>query len=797
MRNPQSGMSHNERMIGETLAHYRVLGRLGSGGMGDVYRAEDLRLHRDVALKMLRADAVEHDTTHRLLAEARAASAFNHPNIAVVYDAGEVDYGGRRLGYIAMEYVDGMTVAALAELGPLDLDRILDIAEPIADALSEAHERGLVHRDLKPSNVMVTPSGRVKVLDFGVAQRRDSRVAAPNDATRTIDLTSGLAVFVGTLPYVAPEQATGREVDGRADMFSLGVMLYELTCGRRPFTGSNAAQLLEAILREDVPPFPDVQRDARLPQFELLVRRMLARDPQNRLANLAEVRDALATIRSGGRLAALESGRERNSLAVAGFVNISGNPEDDWLGAGISETLTADAGRLEGVTVIARDRVSEIIKTLSQNSSERGEALLLQAGRELRARWIVSGAFQRSGDAVRVTASVTEVATGKLLGTARVDGQLHAVFELQDRLVRELAAIARTVRAAAAPAQTGASETAVVDAYEAFSRGLLNRRAETFESLDRAVWLFERAVTIDPSYARAHIELGVSYGTKASYLSLPELRQRAVASLRRAIELQPGSARAWRELGATLVDMGEDAEGMAAIRRALAIDPEEASACAAMGRALFIVRARFDEAIPWYRRALERNPKGGWYALQLAHCAALTRDFALGERVAGEAMQLQEAFLSGREGLFIAGAYIRAGHLAALQGRHEQAITYFDQEIDFLVRTEHALRSRILVELNARLGAAYLQIGDTRKAKAVFDVALESFDRRVRLGADDGFTRYYAAAIHALRGDAEPALAFLERALVQQRAFTAARARIEPEFDLIRDDPRFQRLLET
>jgi tetratricopeptide (TPR) repeat protein len=215
-----------------------------------------------------------------------------------------------------------------------------------------------------------------------------------------------------------------------------------------------------------------------------------------------------------------------------------------------------------------------------------------------------------------------------------------------------------------------------------------------------------------------------------------------------------------------------------------------------MGRAFFIGRGRFAEATAWFVRALDNNPKGGWYALQLAHCATLTRDFVLGERITRQAMELQEAFLSGREGLFIAGAYIRAGHLAALQGRHADAIGYFDQEIDFLVRTEHALRSRILVELNARLGAAYLQVGETRKANAVFDVALESFDRRVRLGADDPFTRYYAAAIHALRGEAEPALAFLERALAQQRAFTAARARIEPEFDTLRDDPRFQRLLD-
>jgi tetratricopeptide (TPR) repeat protein len=310
------------------------------------------------------------------------------------------------------------------------------------------------------------------------------------------------------------------------------------------------------------------------------------------------------------------------------------------------------------------------------------------------------------------------------------------------------------------------------------------------------VWLFERAVRVDPAYARAHLELGAAYATKAGYLSMPELRQRAVASLRRAIELQPESARAWRELGSVLVDMCQDAEGMAAIRRALAIDPEDASACAAMGRALFIGRARFAEAAEWFARALERNPKGGRYALQLAHSASLIRDFALGERAVRQAMELQEASLSGREGLFIVGAYMRAGHLAALQGRHAEAVASFEREIDFLVRTEHALRSRILVELNTRLGASYLQLGESRKAHAMFNVALESFDRRVRLGADDPFTRYYAAAIHALRGDAEPALAFLERALSQQRAFTAARARIEPEFDRLRNDPRFQRLLD-
>jgi serine/threonine protein kinase/tetratricopeptide (TPR) repeat protein len=779
-----------DALIGGTLSHYRILERLGSGGMGDVYRAEDLRLGRIVALKMLRSGE---EGTQRLLAEARAASALNHPNIAVVYETDETDFEGRRLGYIAMEFVEGSTVAALIRRGPADLDQTLDIAEQAADALAEAHRLGLVHRDIKPSNLMVTPTGRVKILDFGVAQRRPRQVAGPDDVTRLTDAPDALFGFVGTLPYMAPEQATGREVDGRADVFALGVVIYELTSGTPPFTGENAAQLLEAILQRDVPPLPDGDRDARLPHIERLLRRMLARDPDRRIANLNEVRDTFAAIRLGQRMpdVAEQSGEPR-SVAVAGFTNISGNPEDDWLGAGISETLTTDAGQLEGVSIISRDRVTEILKTLAQQTGERDEHLVLRAGRELRARWVVSGAFQRLANAVRVTASIIDVASGRLVGTTKVDGSLHEIFDLQDRLVRDLAT---TLRAAVAPTASTTQETDIVEAYEAFSRGLLNLRNETFESLDRAVWLFERAVNLDPSYARAHVELGATYATKADALSMPELYERAAASFRRAIDLQPGLGRAWRELGSLLITTGKPADGVAAVRRALTIDPEDASALGTMARALFIGYARFDEAMDWFDRALERNVKGGWYALQLAHCAALARDFPRGERAAARAMELQEAFLSGREGLFIAGSYIRAGHLAALQGKYREALGSFEREIDFLTRTEHTLRHRTLVELNTRLGSAYLKLGEPRKAQTAFAVALESFDRRVRLGADDAFTRYYAAAAHALRGDVDAALASLERAMAQQRAFTIARARIEPEFDGIRGDARFRKLI--
>jgi tetratricopeptide (TPR) repeat protein/TolB-like protein len=780
-----------DALIGHTLAHYRVVERLGSGGMGDVYRAEDLRLRRVVALKTLRPNDDSDGGTQRLLAEARAASALNHPHIGVVYEIGQGEHEGQSLDYIAMEFVEGTTLHAIMQKGDLDLDTILDLFEQIADAIEEAERRGIVHRDLKPANVMVTPAGRVKVLDFGVAQRRASIVPSPDAPTRTAEVRELTTGFVGTVPYAAPEQMTGRDADVRADLFSLGVMLYEAVTGQPPFRGDNAAQVLESVLTGDVPSFPDSSRDPRLPALERLVRRMLARSRDDRLQTAVGLRQALAAIRTGEGLSAEPANKTSNTVVVGGFVNISGSADDDWVGVGIAETLTADTGQLEGVTVIPRERISEILKTLRQQTGERDDRLFLRAARQLEVCWLVSGGFQRAGDALRVTASLTDVVTGQIVRSVKVDGTLTAIFEVQDRLVRELAS---SLRAVAMPA-SALPETEVISAYEAFSRGLLNRQGETFETLDRAVTLFERAVALDPSYARAHIELGVAYSTKGDYLSMPELHVRALQSLRRATELQPQSARAWRELGVELNILGQDAEGMPALRRALALDPEDATIYGAMGRALFINYARFRDAADWLQRALEKNPNAGWYWLQLAHCAALMRAFERGEAAAARGMALQEAFLSGREGLFIAGGYMRAGHLAALQGRHEEAVDHFQRELDFLVRTEHPLRQRILVELNTRLGASFLRLGESAKANAVFEVAIESFERRVRLGADDPFTRYYAASVHALLGDAERALAFLERALSQQRAFTATRAAIEPEFETLRNHPRFQLLI--
>ena len=785
-------------MIGETLSRYRIVDRLGSGAMGDVYRAEDERLRRPVALKLLRFTENAEEASERLLAEARAASALNHPNVAVVYEVDEVEKDGSRIGFIAMEYVAGRTLSDLASSGRLDLDAILDAGRQVAEALADAHARGLVHRDIKPANIMVTEAGRVKVLDFGLA-RWSARLVASNGLTATADPFATAADLAGTLPYMSPEQATGRPLDGRSDMFSLGVVLYELIAGARPFDGENGVQVLEQVLHRDVPSLagvrgvpgvPVVTNDARLPVVDRIVRRMLAKNPDQRFHDMAEVAIALGTA-AHEQTPPIDLAAQAPVLAVADFQNITASAEDDWLGTGISETITADLRGGEQLTILPRARVYELVRTVEQQPSAPGDSLWVRVGRELGARWVLTGSFQRAGGAVRVTASLLEVATGEAARTIKVDGAMADIFALQDRLVREVAEALRVVTRPTGAAQ----ESGIVGAYEAYSKGVINLRTENYESLDRAVLLFERAVRLDPNYATAHQELGVAYATKADYAAMPELRERAVASLRRALELQPDSVRAWREVGSTLISMGREREGFEAIERALAIDPTDAGVLGSMARALFLGRGQFTEAAGWFERAIEANPKSGWYALQLAHCCALLRQFDRGEAAARRAIALQEAFLSGQEGIVIVGGWMRLGHLEALQGQHVAAVDQFLREIEFLTSVDHALRGRIIVELNMRLGASYLAQGQPRKGNALLDVAIEAFGRRVRLGADEPFTRYYAAAAHALRGDADTAIAFLERAAGERKAFTLARAQIEPEFEPIRNDPRFQRLV--
>jgi tetratricopeptide (TPR) repeat protein len=372
---------------------------------------------------------------------------------------------------------------------------------------------------------------------------------------------------------------------------------------------------------------------------------------------------------------------------------------------------------------------------------------------------------------------------------------MAGIFELQDRILGELSAGLRLHLPASAAASRDLYETRSVEAYEAFAKGLINLRAESPEALDRAILYFERSVALDPDYAAAHLQRGLAYELKADYLSVPELYDRALASVDRALILRPGFADAHRTRASVLLDLGREDEALAAIERALALDPGAAHAHQTLGRIHFIGFGDFARAADHYEKALALNPQAGWAALQLAHTAALAGDPIRAEAAAWRAVVLQEEFLSGREGQLIVGAYVRLGQALALQGRYEEATHQFSRELDFLQRVDHALRSRIFIELHQRSGEARLRLGDTAGGRSALNLAIEAFERRLRTGADDPFTRYYAACAYALRGEEEKALCSLEKAARSRRRLTVARARVEPALTSLRTLPRFEALL--
>ena len=779
-------MAAGNPIAGELASHYRVLERLGKGGMGDVYLAEDLRLHRQVALKLLKEECSDEAAEARLLHEARTASALVHPNIAVVYEVGALDRDGARCPFVAMEYVKGRTLAERVADGPLPLAEALEIVGQVADALLEAHERGIVHRDVKPSNVMTTDSGRVKVLDFGLAKYAP---LAGDEADVTWSRDAGLEApggLKGTLAYMSPEQALGRDVDARSDIFALGVLLYELLAGRPPFAGDNAVALIDAILHDEPPAVPEIG-----PELRAVLDRMLAKDRDQRYPSLRQACADLRAVERGEPPQGAEPSRKDPTVAVMGLRNITRSGDDDWLGIGIAETLTSELRGVAGLAVISRERIAEALRRRGGAEAGMDDALAAELGRAVGARLVVTGGYQRLGDRVRVTARITDLASGAVTATLKLDGSMEGIFELQDRIARELT---EALRPEPSRGAAEAEETHVVGAYEAYAKGLINLRAESPESLDRAILYFERAIAADPGYARAHLRLGNALDVKAAYFVMPELNERAVACFRRVLELRPNLPEAWRELGASLATVGRVEEGLEAIQRALVLDPGDAASYAALGRAHFTGLGDFAKAAAAYEKALALNPDAGWSALQLAHCLAFLGEYERGEAAARRAVVLQERLLSGAERIVIVGAYTRLGQLQALQGRHAEAREQFQRELAFVRRVDHALKGRIFVELHQRLGAAALRLGDQAAANASLDLALEAFERRVRMGSDEPYTRYYAAVAYALRGEPECALDCLEKAAHARRAYTLARARLEPDLASLRGQPRFEAL---
>ena len=802
-----SSTQTREPAPGDLILHYRLGERLGAGGMGQVFKAVDTRLGREVALKFLPvSQAGDPVSRSRLLREARAAALLRSPHVAVTYDIAELD----GVLFIVMEYVEGTLVSERLSAEPLPIAEAVDLAMQIADALEEAHSYGILHRDIKAANIIVTGRGLAKVLDFGLVKFMPG-IAQPADETQLQVTTPGMVL--GTISYMSPEQILAREVDHRSDLFSLGVVLFEMLANRLPFVGESVTEVADGIINKPAPALARFNYEVSS-ALEGVVRKALQKDPAYRyqsarelyidLHNLGASGGETATggvpVRSESRAARPETepaAPRAPTIAVMTFANITGEGTDDWIGSGLAETITTDLKAVHGLQIIGRAQIIDMLKNLSRDEGGRfDDRLALDIGRRLGATWIVGGGYQRIGDQVRITGHLLDTARSTLQRTVKIDGRIGDIFALQDRLVYELSQSLNLTLDQAERARIERPETESVEAYELYSRGLANLRSGDLPSLDRAMHLLEKATTLDPSYAAAWAALGTAYDLKASYLSLPELAEKAVELERRAIELDPTSATARRWLGGALSTLGRHDEAIEEFKEALRLDPDHAAAHSALGRAYWIGKGKIREAIRLFQRALQMNPDQGYSYLQLAFLYAINGEYEKGVQVAREAIALQEQYTSGREGLQIVGAHNRLGYLYYRQGRYEEAITEFERELAFLASNDHALGDRTSIELYQKLAAAYIAQGRREEARRFVDLAVKGFERRRAKGADDPFTKYYIAALFALQGDRDRALRYLEESSTELGAINAVRARTDPDFESLRDEPRFQAIVE-
>jgi serine/threonine protein kinase/tetratricopeptide (TPR) repeat protein len=595
-------------MIGKTISRFEITAKLGEGGMGEVYEALDLDLGRKVALKVLpRELAASADRLERFRREARMIAALDHPNIVTVYSVDEAD----GLHFLTMELVSGATLADLLPQVGFPPARFIELAGTIAEAVSAAHDEGIVHRDLKSTNIMVRDrDGAVKILDFGLAKSLGPIAASTLSSLPTEDLTQH-GQIIGTVPYMSPEQIEGAPIDQRTDIFSLGVLFFEMLAGQRPFQGANAATLISSILR-DAPPPLDRFRDDVPPTLSRVIDRCLVKRPDDRYQGGRALADDLARIRIDGRSrpdaasnrkteTAPEATDARKSIAVLPFLNRGGNPDDDYFSDGLSEELINALGNLPGIKVTARSSAFQF----------RGQELdVREIGQRLGVDAVLEGSVRIAGKRLRITTQLADCSDGLQLWSERFDGEMKDVFDTQDEIAQAIVEqlhLELGPRSGSALVKHGTDD---LDAYHLLLRARHHMSSFWEPGLVAAIECLEQAVDRDPDYAEAYGLMAECYIVRANFGSLPgrEAFPKCHSAIRRALDLDPGLGPAHAFHGVYLA--WHDFDWQAADRElATAIELSPQNVWNHLySAAVYATARRSDEILASYQRARELDP---------------------------------------------------------------------------------------------------------------------------------------------------------------------------------------------